>query len=84
MLGIRVLIPKKFRAFILYELQQGHPGVVRTKELAKSYAWWPTIDNDIERFTASCVACGSNRNLPPIERLCILGHGLRALGRDRM
>lgn len=65
MLGMRVLVPEKFRTFILDELHQGHPGVVRTKELARSYVWWPTIDSDIERFTASCTDCAANRNLPP-------------------
>ena len=34
MLGMRVVVPQKYQRFVLDELHQGHPGVVRTKELA--------------------------------------------------
>lgn len=40
MLGMRVVVPEKFRKIVLDELHEGHSGVVRTKELARSYVWW--------------------------------------------
>lgn len=63
-LGTRVVIPKRYQSFMLEELHQGHPGIVRTKELARSYVWWPTIDRDIERQVSACQSCQSQRNLP--------------------
>lgn len=35
------------------------------KATAKSYAWWPNIDNDIERCVKLCESCQQNRNDPP-------------------
>lgn len=64
MLGMRVVVPKKYQRFVLDELHQGHPGVVRTKELSRSYVWWPAIDKDIEHYISSCKLCMEERNLP--------------------
>lgn len=63
-LGTRVVIPKRYQSFMLEELHQGHPGIVRTKALARSYVWWPTIDCDIERQVSACQSCQSQCNLP--------------------
>ncbi|XP_075534031.1 rho GTPase activating protein at 68F isoform X3 [Dermacentor variabilis] len=58
-----------FRAFdrkeaVLDELHLGHPGIVRSKELARSYVWWPSIDADLETKVRSCQACQEQRNDP--------------------
>ena len=37
--GIRVVIPTRYQKDILNELHVGHPGIVRMKELARSYLW---------------------------------------------
>ena len=50
--GMRVIIPKQFRAEILYELQ-----VVKMKGVARSYVWWPGMDVDIESCTKACESC---------------------------
>ena len=63
MLGMRVVVPEKFRKFVLDQLHEGHPGVVRTKELARSYVWWPNIDHDIEKCVGSCHTCAETRSL---------------------
>ncbi|XP_049269907.1 uncharacterized protein LOC119385328 [Rhipicephalus sanguineus] len=41
MYDLRVVIPSPFRVPVLEELHLGHPGIVRSKELARSYVWWP-------------------------------------------
>lgn len=55
--GIRVYIPSKYRPHILNELHDGHIGVVRMKNLARSFAYWPKIDSDIESMVRNCPAC---------------------------
>ena len=37
--GIRVVIPTRYQKDILNKLHVGHPGIVRMKELARSYLW---------------------------------------------
>ncbi len=62
--GMRVIIPKQFRARILEELHTGHPGIVRMKSLARFHVWWPGLDKDIADNVHDCVPCQSVRNKP--------------------
>jgi hypothetical protein len=57
MWGIRVIIPVKFRKSVLDLLHVSHPGIVKMKALARSYVWWPGIDNDIEQLVKCCYGC---------------------------
>ena len=34
------------------------------KKVARSYAWWPGIDRDIEILVKSCDGCLQTRNKP--------------------
>ena len=62
--GARVVIPLNLQDQVIDELHQNHPGIVRMKALARSYLWWPKIDEDIERKVKSCEICQSTRYLP--------------------
>ncbi|XP_059053689.1 uncharacterized protein K02A2.6-like [Achroia grisella] len=55
--GSRVIIPHKYQAKVLLMLHEGHPGVVRTKMLARSLFWWPNMCTDIENACQSCEPC---------------------------
>ena len=46
--GRRAVIPCSLQAQVLGELHSGHPGIVRMKQLACSYCWWPGIEQEIE------------------------------------
>ncbi|XP_075534932.1 uncharacterized protein LOC142570433 [Dermacentor variabilis] len=46
------------------ELHEGHPGIVRSKALARSYVWWPCIEADLERMVQSCAKCQEQRSAP--------------------
>ncbi|XP_026546854.1 uncharacterized protein K02A2.6-like, partial [Notechis scutatus] len=63
--GDRVVIPEKLRKRVLDMLHEGHPGIIRTKALARSYAWWPGMDKEIEAWVASCRQCQESRPSPP-------------------
>ena len=67
----RVIVPKVLRDQVLTILHENHPGIVRTKQLARSSVWWPNIDADIEEMVLKCEPCqfnqakNSQRNLVP-------------------
>ena len=63
--GNRVVIPPKCRNVLIEELHMGHPGIVRMKMLARSYLWWPKLDDDIEASVMKCTVCQMHRNSPP-------------------
>ena len=65
MWGSRVVVPAKLRGEVLQEFHRGHPGIVRMKQLARSYVLWPGIDKQIEEVVKSCVPCQSQQNMAP-------------------
>ncbi|XP_013385929.1 uncharacterized protein K02A2.6-like [Lingula anatina] len=65
MWGLRVVVPPQGREFLLNELHESHPGIVRMKGLARSYVWWPNIDTEVERKVRDCDSCQVNSQLPP-------------------
>ena len=67
--GIRVIVPKRLRAKLLDELHRDHPGIVRMKSVARSYMWWPGLDQDIQNLVKACKSCQSVKNAPPVAPL---------------
>nr|XP_021334762.1 uncharacterized protein K02A2.6-like [Danio rerio] len=67
--GFRVIIPPPLRKLLLKELHAGHAGVVRMKEIARSYFWWPGIDAEIEEEARGCTDCQNVRNMPQLAPL---------------
>ena len=64
--GRRVIIPPQLRDRLLEDLHETHPGMCRMKSLARSYLWWPCLDDDVARKVASCESCQSVKNTPPV------------------
>lgn len=58
--GRRVIISQSLRT-----LHAGHSGIVRMKEMARSYFLWPGMDKKIKEIASSCSSCHKVRNKPP-------------------
>jgi hypothetical protein len=68
--GRRVIVPKEYHQQILEELHLCHPGMCRMKALARSYIWWPNLDEDIENKVRYCEDC--NEIAQPLKKLPLL------------
>ncbi|KFD58860.1 hypothetical protein M514_00023, partial [Trichuris suis] len=64
MMTDRVVIPKRLQPAILKQLHQGHPGIVQMKAIARSYIYWPGLDNEIETVVRSCDKCSAVAKTP--------------------
>lgn len=67
--GSRVLVPSAYHQAMLDELHSEHSGVSQTKAFARSYIWWPGMDNDIETMVQACAVCQSVKNQPAVAPL---------------
>ncbi|XP_048007003.1 uncharacterized protein K02A2.6-like isoform X1 [Leguminivora glycinivorella] len=67
MWGHRVVIPVGCQDKVIRELHETHMGVVKTKSLARSYAWFPGIDEAIERTCTACGVCAATASAPPAQ-----------------
>ena len=64
MWGTRVIVPDKLQEPLLKELHRGHPGITRMKAVARSYMWWPGMDQALEDHVKICTPCQANRHNP--------------------
>ena len=64
MRGTRVVVPPPGQATMLQLLHSSHSSVVKMKALARSYIWWPGIDQQIENITQQCRQCKENVQNP--------------------
>lgn len=55
--GYRVVVPTRLRKQLLDELHASHLGIAKMKSVARSYFWWPRLDEEIEQLAKSCKAC---------------------------
>ena len=62
--GGRVIIPESLRETVLLELHDVHPGITRMKVLARSFVWWPKMDEDLETIAKKCSTCALNQSNP--------------------
>ena len=62
--GTRVIVPPQGRSKVLSELHEAHPGESRMKALARSYVWWPGLDQDIVKKVKGCNKCQAKQENP--------------------
>ncbi|XP_062711901.1 uncharacterized protein K02A2.6-like [Aedes albopictus] len=59
MYGDRVVIPKKLQQKVLHQLHKGHPGIDRMRSLARTFVYWPNIDDHITALVRNCQECAA-------------------------
>ncbi|CAO4363315.1 unnamed protein product [Caenorhabditis nigoni] len=64
MFGDRVVVPYSLQRAVLKQLHEGHPGMVRMKQLARSFVYWPMMDDDVEKVVARCNTCQVHGKTP--------------------
>ena len=65
----RIIIPRKFQHELLNILHESHLGIVKTKQLAKDYVFWPGLMTQIEDKITRCDTCQTFRKSQPTEPL---------------
>ena len=71
--GARAVVPPQGRPKVLAELHETQPEEARMKALARSYVWWPGIDQDIVKEVKCCDKCKSNQSALAEAPLHLLG-----------
>ncbi|CAH8676807.1 unnamed protein product [Schistosoma haematobium] len=64
MVADRVVVPYNLRSLVLKQLHTAHPGTGRMKAIARSYVYWPNIDEHIEDFVHACRKCAEVSKCP--------------------
>ena len=60
-----MVIPESLRTILLKDLHAEHLGMVKMKQLARKYLWWPRLDKEIEETVKLCTACQETAKAPP-------------------
>ncbi|XP_047995490.1 uncharacterized protein K02A2.6-like [Leguminivora glycinivorella] len=64
MWGHRVIVPNSCKQAVLEMLHEPHMGIVKTKSMARSYVWWPGMDEEIEAKCKTCEVCAMEQDSP--------------------
>ena len=63
--GTRIVIPSSMRLEILDKIHEGHQGIAKCRERAKSSMWWPGLSREIQDLVQQCRTCALDRDNKP-------------------
>ena len=66
----RILVPEMLRKRVMEMLHDSHKGIVAMKAEARSFVYWPNMDQDLEQITSNCESCLTNlthKAIPPLS-----------------
>lgn len=61
--GSQAIVPTSLRTRYLELAHATHDGVVRTKQVLRSVAWWPHVDKAVEDLVRECDRCQTSDRL---------------------
>ena len=61
MKGNRLVIPVSMRLDVLDKLHEGHQGITKCRERAKTSFWWPGLSKKLEELVNNCSTCIKER-----------------------
>ena len=59
----QIIIPKHMQRDILERIHESHLGVVKCKQIARDYVYWPGLAKQIEDRVSRCQTCQSQRHI---------------------
>ena len=62
--GSRLVVPPAGRVCVMDMLHETHPGITRMKSLARSFVWWPGMDQALEGKVQGCLPCQLHQKNP--------------------
>ena len=65
--GSQIIVPSSMRQYVKKQIHTGHLGIVKCKSRAKTYFYWPSMNNEIEHLVNTCGTCQQYRNAQPRE-----------------
>ncbi|XP_062511696.1 uncharacterized protein K02A2.6-like [Corticium candelabrum] len=63
--GSQAVVPVTMRKTVMNSIHEGHYGIVKCIERAKTSVYWPGYTNEIHDMVASCSKCQENRSQNP-------------------
>ena len=61
----RIVTPSFLRLEVLDKLHEGHQGITKCRERAKSSVWWPGLSRQIQDMVENCNICARHRVIGP-------------------
>ncbi|XP_042345404.1 uncharacterized protein K02A2.6-like [Plectropomus leopardus] len=59
--GDRIVVPHSMRGDILHCLHDGHQGITKCRERARTSVWWPGLESEIQELVTKCPECMQTR-----------------------
>ena len=57
----RIMVPSTMRLQMLDKVHEGHQGIVKSRECAKTSVWWPDLSCEIQDMVENCKICAKYR-----------------------
>ena len=72
----RLVITSSLRTDILEKIHEGHLGITKCRERAKSTVWWPGLSTQIADIVKICHKCAESGNVQREPLIQIVGSDL--------
>ena len=57
----RIVVPSTMKLQVLDKVHEGHQGIVKSRERAKTSVWWPGLSREIQDMVENCKICAKYR-----------------------